>query len=66
MIHIYENIEQYKLKKNKILIVFDDMIADMPTNKKLNQEVTELFIRVRKLIISRFNYAILFCCSKKY
>ena len=32
-------------KKGKILIVFDDMIADMLSNKKLNLIVTELFIR---------------------
>ena len=40
------------LIKNKILIVFDDMIADMIHNKKLNSIVTELFIRGRKLNIS--------------
>ena len=34
------------------LIVFDDMIADMINNKKLNPIVTELFIRGRKLNIS--------------
>ena len=39
-------------KENKILIVFDDMIADMIHNKKLNSIVTELFIRGRKLNIS--------------
>ena len=39
-------------KKRKILIVFDDMIADMLSNKKLNPVVTELFIRGRKLNIS--------------
>ena len=39
-------------KKRKILIVFDDMIADMVNNKKLNPVVTELFIRGRKLNIS--------------
>ena len=38
--------------ENKILIVFDDMIADMIYNKKLNSIVTELFIRGRKLNIS--------------
>ena len=38
-------------KENKILIVFDDMIADMIQNKKLNSIVTELFIRGRKLNI---------------
>ena len=35
-----------------MLIVFDDMTADMLSNKKLNPVVTELFIRVRKLNIS--------------
>ena len=39
-------------KKQKILIVFDDMIGDMLSNKKLNPIVTELFIRGRKLYIS--------------
>ena len=39
-------------KKRKILIVFDDVIADMINNKKLNSVVTELFIRGRKLNIS--------------
>ena len=38
-------------KENKILIVFDDMIADMINNKKLNSIVTELFLRGRKLNI---------------
>ena len=41
---IYKNIEEYNPnKKRKILIVFDDMIADMLSNKKLNPVVTELF-----------------------
>ena len=35
-----------------MLIVFDDMIADMIHNKNLNSVVTELFIRGRKLDIS--------------
>ena len=35
-----------------MLIVLDDMIADMINNKKLNPVVTELFIRGRKLNIS--------------
>ena len=34
------------------MIAFDDMIADMLGNKKLNPIVTELFIRGRKLNIS--------------
>ena len=50
---VYKNIEEYNIgKKRKILIVFDDMIADMINNKKLNSIVTELFIRGRKLNIS--------------
>ena len=50
---IYKNIQEYNPnKKRKILIVFDDMIADMLSNKKLNPIVTELFIRGRKLNIS--------------
>ena len=45
---VYKNIEEYNIgKKRKMLIVFDDMIADMITNKKLNSVVTELFIRGR-------------------
>ena len=50
---VYENIDNYNPdKENKMLIVFDDMIADMINNKKLNSIVTELFIRGRKLNIS--------------
>ena len=39
-------------KKRKILLVFDDVIADMINNKKLNPVVTEYFIRGRKPNIS--------------
>ena len=50
---IYKNIEECNPnKKRKKLVVFDDMIADMLNNKKLNPIVTELFIRGRKLNIS--------------
>ena len=50
---VYKNIEDSNpIKKHKILIVFDDMIADMVNNNKLNPVVTELFIRGRKLNIS--------------
>ena len=49
---VYKNIKEYNPnKKRKILIVFDEMIADMLRNKKLNSVVTELFIRGRKLNI---------------
>ena len=47
---IYENIKEYNPnKKNKILTVFDHVIADVLINKKLNKITTELFIRGRKL-----------------
>ena len=50
---IYKNIEDHDPgKERKILIVFDDMIADMINNRKLNPIVTELFFRGRKLNIS--------------
>ena len=50
---VYKNIKEYKIvKKRKLLTVFDDMIACMNNNKKLNPLVTELFIRGRKLSIS--------------
>ena len=53
MYDIYKNNNYYNPnKENKILIVFDDMIADMIQNKKLNSIVTELFIRGRKSNIS--------------
>ena len=50
---VYKNIEEYNVdKERKILIVFDDMIADMINNKKLNSIVSKLFIRGCKLNIS--------------
>ena len=55
MADIQKNIEEYNPnKKRKILIVFNDMIADMLSNKKLNPLVTELFIRGRKFNVSLF------------
>ena len=50
---VYKNIDEYNIdKEHKILIVFDDMVADIIKNKKLNSVATELFIRGRKLNIS--------------
>ena len=52
---VYKNIDDYNPdKENKILTIFDDLIADMIHNKKLDSIVTDLFIRGRKLNISRF------------
>ena len=45
-IDVYENSENFNpIKKRKVLIVFDDMIADMEANKKLSPIVTDLFLR---------------------
>ena len=55
-------------KKCKVLIIFDDMIAHMINNKKLNIVVNELIIRVRKLDISivllSILYYLIFKCQK--
>ena len=52
MDNIYDNIDDYNPnRKRKILIVFDDMIADIMTNKKFQAIIKELFIRCRKLNI---------------
>ena len=50
---VYENIDNYNPKrKRKMLIVFDDMIADIMANKKCQSVIEEFFIRCRKLNIS--------------
>ena len=49
---VYENIDDYNPNsQRKILIVFDDMIADIKSNKKFQAIIKELFIRCRKLNI---------------
>ena len=49
---IYKNLEDYNpTKKRRVLTVFDDIITDMESNKKLSPIVTELFLRRRKLNI---------------
>ena len=46
---VYEKIDNYNPnRKRKILIVFDDMIADIMTNKKFQSIIKDLFIRSRK------------------
>ena len=50
---VCENIDDCNLSsRRKILIVFDDMIADIMTNKKFHSAIKELFTRCRKLNIS--------------
>ena len=57
-----KTIEKHNLeKKRKIWIIFDDTIADMINNKKLNPIMTELFLRGRRLnIYIAFYYTIIF------
>ena len=53
MNNVYENIDLYNpSRKRKVLIVFDDVIADIRTNKKFQSITKELFIRCRKINIS--------------
>ena len=50
---VYDNIDDYNPnRKRKNLIVFDDVIADIMSNKKFQAIIKELFIRCRKLNIS--------------
>ena len=50
MYGVSESIDDYNPnRKRKILIVFDDMIADIMKNKNFQAIIKELFIRCRKL-----------------
>ena len=54
---VYEDIADYNPNRNKKnLIVFEDMIADIMTNKKFQSVIKELFFRCRKLNISLASY----------
>ena len=56
---VYENIDDYKPnEKRKILIVFDDMIADIITNKKCQAKIKDLFIRCRRFHLVLFHSVI--------
>ena len=47
---VYENIDDYNLNRHeKILIIFDDTIADIMTNKKFQAIIKNLFIRCKKI-----------------
>ena len=49
---VLEDINYNKKRDKKVLIIFDDMIADIMRSKKFKAIVKELFIRCRKLNIS--------------
>ena len=51
--NVYEILKNYNpIKKMRVLVVLDDMIVDMDSNKKLSSIVIELFLRERKLTVS--------------
>ena len=53
MDNVYENIDHYNpSRKRKILMAFDNMIADIMTNKNFQAIIKELFLICRKLNIS--------------
>ena len=46
---VYQNIDDYNpRRKRKILFAFDDMIADIMSNKKFQAMIKELFSRCNK------------------
>ena len=56
-IDLHENLEDYNpIRKKRVLIVFDDMIADMESNKKLSPLVTELILKEKNSIFCLFLY----------
>ena len=60
---VYGNLEEdyNPTKKRRVLIVFDDMIADMESNKKLSPKVTELFLtklNILLVFISRSDFKV--------
>ena len=63
---VYENIDDYNaIIKRKKSIVFDDMIADIMTNRRFQVIINELFITCRKLNISLlFITQSYFCVSR--
>ena len=61
---VYENLECYNpTKKRRTLIVFDDMIADIESNKKSSPTVTEFFFKRKTEYFTRFYLTILFQSS---
>ena len=59
-VDVYNNIDDYNAKR-KVLIVFDNMIADIMTNKKFKAIIKELLIRCRKYLHLFFNSVLFFC-----
>ena len=63
---VYENIDDYNLSRKRTkLIVFDDMISDIMTNRGFQAIINEWFIRWRKLNISLVFITQSYFCSKR-
>ena len=53
MNNVYDDISKYNKKRDKrVLLVFDNMIADIEYNKNFKKMIKELFYRGRKMNIS--------------
>ena len=52
LLNIYPEIEDYNKKKRKVLIIFDDTISHVMSDKKAQKVLKDLLIRCRKLNIS--------------
>ena len=63
---VYKNIDDYNPnRRRKILIVFDEMIADIMISKKFQAIIKELFIRCRKINVSLVFITVLFFRPKR-
>ena len=64
--NVYQNIDDYNIsRKRKILIVFDDMIADIMSNKKFQAIIKELFISAENSIFHLFlSHSLIFLFQK--
>ena len=63
---VYENLEDFDLtRKRKVLVVFDDMRADMESNRKLKSIVAVLFMRRKKKQLSNIFYVAVFLTVPK-
>ena len=66
MDNVSNNIDDYNTKrKRKTLIAFDDMIADINTNKTFQAIIKEQFIRCRLFNVSCIYHTIVLSCSKR-
>ena len=66
MVDVYSNINDYNPSgKRKILVVFDDMIADIMTNKKFQAIIKELLLDAKNKYIVYIHYIVYFSVPKE-